>query len=46
MGQDPEAADNGWLREAFKNQVPIIYFLGIALGRAPARSVFMLDLEL
>ena len=31
MGQDPEAANNRWLREAFKNQVPIIYFLGIAL---------------
>jgi putative restriction endonuclease len=33
MGQDPEAADNRWLREAFENQVPIIYFLGIAPGR-------------
>ena len=32
MGQDPEAADNRWLREAFENQVPIIYFLGIAPG--------------
>jgi putative restriction endonuclease len=30
MGQDPNAADNQWLREAFENQVPIIYFLGIA----------------
>jgi putative restriction endonuclease len=28
----PEAADNRWLREAFENRVPIIYFLGIAPG--------------
>src|SRR5215472_10252646 len=33
MGQDPDAADNRWLREAFENQVLIIYFLGIAPGR-------------
>jgi putative restriction endonuclease len=33
MGQDPGAADNRWLLEAFQNQVPIIYFLGIAPGR-------------
>src|SRR5580658_7369894 len=26
----------GWLREAFENQVPIIYFLGIAPGRYQA----------
>jgi putative restriction endonuclease len=36
MGQDPKAADNRWLREAFENQVPIIYFLGIAPGRYQA----------
>ena len=36
MGQDPNAADNRWLREAFENQVPIIYFLGIAPGRYQA----------
>ena len=35
-GQDPDAADNRWLREAFENQVPIIYFLGIAPGRYQA----------
>lgn len=33
MGQDPNAADNRWLREASERQVPIIYFLGIAPGR-------------
>ena len=33
MGKNPEDADNRWLREAFENQVPIIYFLGIAPGR-------------
>jgi putative restriction endonuclease len=32
MGQDPNAADNRWLREAFDHRVPIIYFLGIAPG--------------
>ena len=30
MGRDPNAADNRWLREAFENQIPVIYFLGIA----------------
>jgi putative restriction endonuclease len=33
MGQDPQSADNVWLREAFESQIPIIYFLGIAPGR-------------
>ena len=36
MGQDPGAADNRWLREAFENRIPIIYFLGIAPGRYQA----------
>ncbi len=36
MGQDPDAADNRWLREAFENKIPIIYFLGIAPGRYQA----------
>src|SRR3984893_5264545 len=36
MGQDPDAADNRWLREAFENQVPVIYFLGIAPSRYQA----------
>jgi putative restriction endonuclease len=36
MGQDPDAADNRWLREAFENAVPIIYLLGIAPGRYQA----------
>jgi len=36
MGQNPDAADNRWLREAFENRVPIIYFLGIAPGRYQA----------
>jgi putative restriction endonuclease len=35
MGQDPDAADNRWLREAMENRVPI-YFLGIAPGRYKA----------
>jgi putative restriction endonuclease len=33
MGQDPDAADNRWLRDAYANQVPVIYFLGISPGR-------------
>ena len=33
MGQNPDAAENRWLREAFERRVPIIYFLGIAPGR-------------
>jgi putative restriction endonuclease len=36
MGQEPSAPDNRWLREAFENQIPIIYFLGIAPGRYQA----------
>ena len=36
MGQNPEAADNRWLRAAFENGTPIIYFLGIAPGRYQA----------
>lgn len=33
MGQDPKAADNRWLREAYENEIPVIYFLGVAPGR-------------
>jgi putative restriction endonuclease len=33
MGNDPEAADNRWLRDAYLNKVPIIYFLGVSPGR-------------
>ncbi len=36
MGRNPNAADNQWLREAFENQIPVIYFLGIAPGRYQA----------
>jgi len=36
MGEDPGAADNRWLREAYQHQIPIIYFLGIAPGRYQA----------
>src|ERR1700682_5583155 len=38
MGQDPDVADNRWLREAHENRIPIIYFLGIA----PSRYLAML----
>lgn len=36
MREDPDAADNRWLREAYEAQVPVIYFLGIAPGRYTA----------
>ena len=36
MGQDPHAADNRWLREAFEQRIPIIYFLGISPARYEA----------
>jgi putative restriction endonuclease len=36
MGQNADAADNRWLREAYENQVPVIYFLGVAPGRYKA----------
>ena len=36
MGENPDAADNRWLREAHENQIPIIYFLGISPGRYEA----------
>lgn len=36
QGEDPDAADNRWLREAFENRVPIIYFLGVAPRRYEA----------
>jgi len=29
MGQDPGAADNRWLREAFERRIPLIYFVGM-----------------
>jgi putative restriction endonuclease len=32
MGQDVDAADNRWLREAMETRIPIIYFLGVAPG--------------
>jgi putative restriction endonuclease len=33
MGKDPNSADNRWLREAYENRIPIIYFLGVAPAR-------------
>ncbi len=42
MGQDPEAAENRWLREAFENRTPVIYFLGTAPSRyLPVLPVFI-----
>jgi putative restriction endonuclease len=36
MGDDPDAADNRWLREAHEDATPVIYFLGVAPGRYQA----------
>ena len=36
MGKNPDAPDNRWLREAFENRIPVIYFLGVAPGRYQA----------
>ena len=36
MGQDADAADNRWLREAMEHQVPVIYLLGVSPGRYQA----------
>lgn len=33
MGDNPEAADNRWLREASEAQAPVVYFIGVAPGR-------------
>jgi len=33
MGQDPDAADNRWLKEAWERKVAILYFLGVAPGQ-------------
>lgn len=32
MGENPESADNRWLREAMQNRIPIVYFLGAFPG--------------
>jgi putative restriction endonuclease len=32
MGENPDAAENRWLREAMANGIPFIYFLGTAPG--------------
>ena len=36
MGDNPDAADNRWLREAWEEQVQVIYFLGTSPGRYQA----------
>lgn len=36
MGQDPEKADNRWLKAAWENQIPVIYFLGVSPGHYQA----------
>jgi len=36
MGTNPDVAENRWLREAFEQQTPILYFLGTSPGRYQA----------
>jgi putative restriction endonuclease len=44
MGEDPDAADNRWLRDAMILQKPIIYFLGTAPGRyQPLLPTFVVE---
>jgi putative restriction endonuclease len=46
MGQNPDAADNRWLREAMLLQIPIIYFLGTAPGVCQAIiPTFVVDFD-
>jgi putative restriction endonuclease len=46
MGNDPDAADNRWLRDAMFDQTPIIYFLGVAPGRYRAfLPTFVVDFD-
>ena len=33
MGTDPNSADNRWLLDAMREQIPVIYFLGTSPGR-------------
>ncbi len=33
MGKDPNANDNQWLREAYEQRTPIIYFIGVSPGQ-------------
>src|SRR3546814_17485705 len=37
MGQDPAAADNRWLREAYEDEIAVIYFLGVEPGPSKAK---------
>lgn len=44
MGDDPNAAENQWLKIAMEHRTPIIYFLGVAPGRYQAlRPAFIVD---
>jgi putative restriction endonuclease len=46
MGDDPDAADNRWLRDAMVYQAPLIYFLGVAPGRYRAFfPTFVVDFD-
>jgi putative restriction endonuclease len=46
MGQDAEAAENRWLRDACYNEIPIIYFLGTAPGLYQAIvPAFIVDID-
>jgi putative restriction endonuclease len=46
MGENPEAADNRWLREAMLSQIPIVYFLGTAPGLSQAiLPAFIVDFD-
>jgi putative restriction endonuclease len=41
MGNNPDAADNRWLREAWELRIPILYFIGIAPGQFMANRAYI-----
>jgi len=41
MGDNPDAADNRWLREAWEQRIPILYFIGESPGRFIATRAYI-----
>lgn len=41
MGSNPQAADNRWLREAFEQRIPILYFIGVSPGLFMAEKAYI-----
>lgn len=41
MGNNPDAADNQWLRDAWQQRIPILYFIGVAPGQFMANRAYI-----